>query len=1714
MSFPPAKAPSQKQINFAQNIAKQRGEDLPAGVLENGKTCSAYIEAYKEEQNETRQKAAVPPTKDGRPPSENQLSLIESIEKKLGSEIDPSEFLVARTNFNTANRFLNEYKPLYDARIALEKAAREKKAIDQFWNAMNYLDVVPPAVRQAIQATEDIRQKIRLVQEQGQAGFAGLDVHSLNTPQEKLIAYWLEGLQSTAFESLGELPDLFGKQESAVSYDRLPELLATTAIEGIKFDQGMPPTRHLVFKLVDGSSGDKKRKPITLSVLPLMAIQDAAEPLGYRWAPTQERVPLFNRDMLGESARTPGLALDHVPRFDTWALQLEDSPQPPSPCLADALTTWNMAFEKLVQPQCEGLGDYVARFQRNKHKFWQIKRFTPVFALVDGSAAMGPSRQVCSAYKQVLAERELLNDSRLALFRRAADVEAADTLHYDIKEHATRFDNLVRYFGHMDALIDGKREAFALDPAQRDALLALQITADGELLAVNGPPGTGKTSLLRGVIASQWLAPLLTKDTSPPCPIILACAATNQAVTNVISSFDETPGPPLFDENGDFLGNDIVGADSRWLPHLSSYGWYVPSSIDEKTKADFGKYQMLSRKGAGNAWVFEGVSASFAGVDDSAAEAAYLQCAERHLQATGNVPLVIAILRDRVVDDALKIAAFQQRLKTWIEALDALSRAEQWSATHQTRRDWLLSESERLSGKTGIRAQLRSELAALDGKLARLARFSDFSASPSRLREILGALPADDGLQSATDFFMLTREHEELTLLANELGKERHASFVQRLKQAFSAVLRPAHSEQSRTEMRQLMARFQLPVGVGTPDFDAWHLAATTRLGELAARIHQAAAEGLRLYLAREGVQLTPTTDYSSVWPLELDAFREALRQQRSGLLIRLQHVEDSLAPIASGLASLESIFQKHIVTCEKARAARDALAAHCQTFGVADESDQVLLACMNGAYEMAVSGALAANGLLSHVSELIRYVHDWLDVHVRTRMFHQAARYWEGRYLLARKELAQRLHADETHVAPSEEQLRLLGMLAPVFVVTAYSVPKLMRRNMRALTEDQPPYLYGEADLLIVDEAGQGTPDIGASAFMFARRAIVVGDTAQLDPIWNVDPARDVALVQRFGLASHLPEHAEGSYAAVRPSGVLLACGSVMRMAQRASRWTDRAFLEAPGLTLTNHYRCLTPIIEICNRMVYGGALRVATRPPKTLWRPELGRLGFLVVDPVANTARDGGSRHNLAEARCIARWVHENEASIVKHYSRKEQVAIEDVLAIITPFRGQKETLKRAFAEQYGLAYNEHDKTAIYNRLTINTVHTLQGAEKQIVIFSMVETNEPSVPQFYDNKSDLINVAISRAKEMFIVALTQQAVDYARSLDPEKPGKPSNFLWQAATANGTRLNSRRLVILESANKCDLVKKALGDSIELEVLATEGHIAELDTPANWDIRTAAAPAWHPISAAGEKLFSRLATLWCDLMSCHLATDPDAEGEAIAWHVLRIVQSRSASGALSGVGKRTPDIRRMRFFKLESVAIREAYESAGTGLDAGMVKSALTRTLLDHAIVTSYAERLGLSAANQYTRGIGRVQLGVLDLVNRACRLPATYGIAASTQLDGGASLRSYVLDRNGDLWARDSSRATAAAERLRERLAHAHRVSVSWAGAPLQQLPSYPGLNTARLLALAWRTHAMPAQTAMNALQFLYEGHAAPDLPEPGTQPDNSISLDTESLE
>lgn len=279
---------------------------------------------------------------------------------------------------------------------------------------------------------------------------------------------------------------------------------------------------------------------------------------------------------------------------------------------------------------------------------------------------------------------------------------------------------------------------------------------------------------------------------------------------------------------------------------------------------------------------------------------------------------------------------------------------------------------------------------------------------------------------------------------------------------------------------------------------------------------------------------------------------------------------------------------------------------------------------------------------------------------------------------------------------------------------------------------------MYDFADLLIVDEAGQVLPEVAAASFALAKKALVIGDTEQLPPIWSIAPAIDVGnmLAEKI-LSGSTQEEITEKYTAIADLGKSAASGSVMKIAQFASRYQYDPEL-ARGMYLYEHRRCYDNIIGYCNTLCYHGKLLPKRGREESNLMPEMG---YLHIDGKGELA-SSGSRYNLLEAETIAVWLAENQQNIEAHYGK----SLHEVVGIVTPFSAQVSTIKQVLGKQ-GISTGANEKS-----LTVGTVHSLQGAERAIVIFSPVYSKHED-GGFIDSDNSMLNVAVSRAKDSFLV-------------------------------------------------------------------------------------------------------------------------------------------------------------------------------------------------------------------------------------------------------------------------------------------------------------------------------------------------------------------------
>lgn len=347
-------------------------------------------------------------------------------------------------------------------------------------------------------------------------------------------------------------------------------------------------------------------------------------------------------------------------------------------------------------------------------------------------------------------------------------------------------------------------------------------------------------------------------------------------------------------------------------------------------------------------------------------------------------------------------------------------------------------------------------------------------------------------------------------------------------------------------------------------------------------------------------------------------------------------------------------------------------------------------------------------------IDTTLRYLEFWLAVH-----------YYECEFLeqnpLTEKQLKSNLH--DVQIL----KLRRLAMICPCMVMTFFMLPKNLR--VYRINERKNDYLYNFADLLIADEAGQTSPEIAAASFALAKNAVIVGDDYQIPPVWGTSHALDVTLAVESQTIRSVQD-----YKLLETNGLNASESSLMR----AASFSCKFHKFGPGLFLSEHRRCYNEIIGYCNELLYEGHLE----PLRGKSTGGLPCMGYYDI-PLAHAEKVGTSRANKHEAIEIAKWLNLNYEKLFSHYPDKKK---EDILAVITPFKEQTKMLKSAIRNYCTEIPNAEQI------IQVGTVHTFQGAERQVIIFSTVYGYEDNCG-FIDGNKNLMNVAVSRAKDSFWV-------------------------------------------------------------------------------------------------------------------------------------------------------------------------------------------------------------------------------------------------------------------------------------------------------------------------------------------------------------------------
>ncbi|MCR5185232.1 MAG: type I DNA topoisomerase [Bacilli bacterium] len=175
------------------------------------------------------------------------------------------------------------------------------------------------------------------------------------------------------------------------------------------------------------------------------------------------------------------------------------------------------------------------------------------------------------------------------------------------------------------------------------------------------------------------------------------------------------------------------------------------------------------------------------------------------------------------------------------------------------------------------------------------------------------------------------------------------------------------------------------------------------------------------------------------------------------------------------------------------------------------------------------------------------------------------------------------------------------------------------------------------------------------------------------------------------------------------------------------------------------------------------------------------------------------------------------------------------------------------------------------------------------------------------------------------------------------------------------------KLVIVESPTKCTTIKRYLGE--DYEVMASLGHIRDLATSGRGglgvDVENGFLPTYI-INKDKINVVNQLKEATSKADEVILATDPDREGEAIAWHLAKVLNLDINT------------TKRLEFHEITRVSIAEAMKSPRT-IDLNLVESQETRRIVDRIIGFKLSTLL---YKKMHSRSAGRVQSATLKIIN------------------------------------------------------------------------------------------------------------------------------------
>jgi superfamily I DNA and/or RNA helicase len=260
----------------------------------------------------------------------------------------------------------------------------------------------------------------------------------------------------------------------------------------------------------------------------------------------------------------------------------------------------------------------------------------------------------------------------------------------------------------------------------------------------------------------------------------------------------------------------------------------------------------------------------------------------------------------------------------------------------------------------------------------------------------------------------------------------------------------------------------------------------------------------------------------------------------------------------------------------------------------------------------------------------------------------------------------------------------------------------------------------------LLIDEAGQALPQASVGAIARCKRAVVVGDPLQIEPIVTLPEVLTAKICEQFQIDANIFN---------------APVASTQTLADLATKYIGvfetNVDSREVGVPLLVHRRCSEPMFSVSNAVAYENLMVQAKHPRSSSLIKALGPSRWIDVKGTGTT-----------------KWCREEGEEAMRLLQQAKDAGCPADIYLVTPFVDVQNNMRSLVEQSHILdGWVEDPDSWVYER--IGTVHTVQGREAEGVVFILGAPNsDQNGARVWAGKSpNLLNVAVTRAKEVLYV-------------------------------------------------------------------------------------------------------------------------------------------------------------------------------------------------------------------------------------------------------------------------------------------------------------------------------------------------------------------------